>query len=405
MPQPASQPRWANVGGDIVEPASGKKDVGWIDAELPPHSYFNWYMNLVYQWTLYLAGLAGEAFTWTAAHIFQAGIVVTQSTSNGNGASVTGNGTGKGGVFVGGSSSGTGVHSTAGAGNGKGGEFFGTGTGAGLQATGGATGDGANFTGGATSGNGVTGTAVGAASGVSGSASNTNGSIGVSGGSGTAGTNQAGVKGTANHNGAAGVWGKGHNSSNAGAGVFGESSHADSAAIRGFALFGATATVAAIQGFGPTTGNGGGVEGFGTGTGSGVKGVTGGGATSGMKGVHGVNGGTNGHAGYFENTHASNAQPVVVISDAGASTGLSVASSTGCAISAGALGGTAHVINSQGTGSGASLHGRANGTGVGLNVFPQSAPSSPQNGDIWVDTGDNTLKVRINGVTKTVTVT
>lgn len=40
-----------------------------------------------------------------------------------------------------------------------------------------------------------------------------------------------------------------------------------------------------------------------------------------------------------------------------------------------------------------------------INLSPQATPSAPQNGDIWVDTGDNTLKVRINGVTRTVTVT
>ncbi len=40
-----------------------------------------------------------------------------------------------------------------------------------------------------------------------------------------------------------------------------------------------------------------------------------------------------------------------------------------------------------------------------LNLVPQSAPSAPQNGDMWVETGTNTLKVRINGVTKTVTIT
>jgi hypothetical protein len=48
-------------------------------------------------------------------------------------------------------------------------------------------------------------------------------------------------------------------------------------------------------------------------------------------------------------------------------------------------------------------------TGTGergaLNLTPQAAPSAPQNGDMWVETGTNTLKVRINGVTKTVTLT
>lgn len=42
-------------------------------------------------------------------------------------------------------------------------------------------------------------------------------------------------------------------------------------------------------------------------------------------------------------------------------------------------------------------------TAAPVNVIPQAAPSSPVNGDVWVDTGDNTLKVRINGATRTVT--
>lgn len=49
MAKPATTPRWADVGGAIVEPAAGKKDIGWI-AEKPPHQTFNWWQNLVYQW-------------------------------------------------------------------------------------------------------------------------------------------------------------------------------------------------------------------------------------------------------------------------------------------------------------------------------------------------------------------
>jgi hypothetical protein len=40
-----------------------------------------------------------------------------------------------------------------------------------------------------------------------------------------------------------------------------------------------------------------------------------------------------------------------------------------------------------------------------VQLTPQAAPSAPSDGDIWVETGTNTLKVRINGVTKTVTLT
>jgi len=75
MSKPASLPRWADAANpaDIVDPPSGKKDSGWLVNDQPPHTYFNWFWNLVYQWTVYLDGLTGEALTWTAAHIFNAG--------------------------------------------------------------------------------------------------------------------------------------------------------------------------------------------------------------------------------------------------------------------------------------------------------------------------------------------
>jgi hypothetical protein len=53
--KPSATPRWANVGGIIVEPSAGKKDVGWLDNEEPPAEYFNWFQNLAWQWTQYLS--------------------------------------------------------------------------------------------------------------------------------------------------------------------------------------------------------------------------------------------------------------------------------------------------------------------------------------------------------------
>lgn len=84
MPKPSTLPRWANLAApaDIVDPPSGKKDSGWLTGEKPPHSYFNWWKNLVYQWTVYLDGLTGEALTWTAAHIFQAGVTMTRNSAS-----------------------------------------------------------------------------------------------------------------------------------------------------------------------------------------------------------------------------------------------------------------------------------------------------------------------------------
>lgn len=52
--RPSKYPEWASgVGADIVEPSGTKKAQGWI-VEVPPHEYFNWLENLVYQWLVYM---------------------------------------------------------------------------------------------------------------------------------------------------------------------------------------------------------------------------------------------------------------------------------------------------------------------------------------------------------------
>jgi len=207
--KPSDLPRWADSGGDIVEPSSGKKDVGWIPAERPPAQYFNWLLNKLYQWIQYLDAPVGTGSG--------AGLAATGGSSNGpglqgtggatNGKGVVGNGTGTG-VGVRGTGGGSGAVGVEGVGvganagvagtggtNGPGTTGAGNGTGAGVVGTGGATGRGVQGTGGATSGSGVYG--IGGAG----------GGIGVEGvGSGTGGSSKAGVKGTAADE-APGVWG------------------------------------------------------------------------------------------------------------------------------------------------------------------------------------------------------
>lgn len=81
--KPTTLPRWGEiagsqgvVGANEVEPASGKKDTGWVPGEEPPAEYFNWWKRLVYDWIQYINDLANQAFTWTAAHVFNAGIAI-----------------------------------------------------------------------------------------------------------------------------------------------------------------------------------------------------------------------------------------------------------------------------------------------------------------------------------------
>lgn len=117
MPQPSDDPRWNTDLTNNTDPPSGQKDTGWTVSQVPPSSYFNWWMNLVYQWVLYLKNLATEAFTWTAAHVFTAGITVTKAAGVAT-TSTGGTGTNAHGVQGTGGSGDTshGVHGTAGSG-------------------------------------------------------------------------------------------------------------------------------------------------------------------------------------------------------------------------------------------------------------------------------------------------
>lgn len=86
MAQPGSVPRWAStVTADptrVVEPTSGKKDVGYASQERPTAQHINWLLNNIYLWVLYLQGLAGEALTWTAAHIHSAAVTFNAAVTH-----------------------------------------------------------------------------------------------------------------------------------------------------------------------------------------------------------------------------------------------------------------------------------------------------------------------------------
>jgi hypothetical protein len=80
MAKPASLPRWADAGGDIQEPSSGKKDVGWT-GERAKYQWMNWWMNLMYQWTSYLNTLESEALTWTGLQTIRKLVVQNNALS------------------------------------------------------------------------------------------------------------------------------------------------------------------------------------------------------------------------------------------------------------------------------------------------------------------------------------
>lgn len=95
--KPSNLARWAETGGgtpaaNITEPASGQKDTGWTNGQQPPSSYFNWWMTTIYAWIKYLDDLVNQAFTWTALHTFQKGVVASKSTAGGRVADVSATG-------------------------------------------------------------------------------------------------------------------------------------------------------------------------------------------------------------------------------------------------------------------------------------------------------------------------
>jgi hypothetical protein len=102
MAQPSQDPNWNTGGANRVDPSSGQKISGWTVNQAPPSSYFNWWMNLVYQWCIYLKNLTSEALTWTGAAIFNAavsttaGLTATRTAANTTAITATGNGTGHG---------------------------------------------------------------------------------------------------------------------------------------------------------------------------------------------------------------------------------------------------------------------------------------------------------------------
>lgn len=71
--KPTNTPRWANSGGAIVEPSSGKKDVGFVAGERPPAQFLNWLLNLLYLWVAWLNDIVAPGSGSEALSISSAG--------------------------------------------------------------------------------------------------------------------------------------------------------------------------------------------------------------------------------------------------------------------------------------------------------------------------------------------
>lgn len=61
---------WATDGDNIEEPSSGRKAEGWLPATRPPAQFFNWILNLVGQWIVWLSARSESLDAAHAAHAF-----------------------------------------------------------------------------------------------------------------------------------------------------------------------------------------------------------------------------------------------------------------------------------------------------------------------------------------------
>lgn len=64
MARPTKYPEWADGGSALLtEPTSAKKLLGWLKSEKPLGQFFNWWMNLVFQWIVYNDTRSGSLFS------------------------------------------------------------------------------------------------------------------------------------------------------------------------------------------------------------------------------------------------------------------------------------------------------------------------------------------------------
>jgi len=68
--KPTNLAEWATGAAPIVEPTTPQKQAGWPVDFKPPAQWFNWWMELVHQWMVWLDAFESEAHTWSAIQTF-----------------------------------------------------------------------------------------------------------------------------------------------------------------------------------------------------------------------------------------------------------------------------------------------------------------------------------------------
>jgi hypothetical protein len=92
--KPSTLPEWASGGAAAVtEPLLAEKQLGWQVAERPPAQWWNWWMKLVWQWTIWLKEFEDTAHSWGAAQTFDASSIFNAGVTFADTVWVTGDST------------------------------------------------------------------------------------------------------------------------------------------------------------------------------------------------------------------------------------------------------------------------------------------------------------------------
>lgn len=90
MSKPSSVPLWATntnypaTSDPIkVEPSTGVKQAGWAPEQKPPAQWWNWWMQLVWQWCVWLDAFESTTHTWSATQTFDDVVVNGEFDTNG----------------------------------------------------------------------------------------------------------------------------------------------------------------------------------------------------------------------------------------------------------------------------------------------------------------------------------
>lgn len=67
MAKPSTEPRWV---GSVATPSTPKQTAGFASGERPAARYLNWFMNLVWQWVVYLKNFGDHDQVFTAEVTF-----------------------------------------------------------------------------------------------------------------------------------------------------------------------------------------------------------------------------------------------------------------------------------------------------------------------------------------------